>query len=188
MKHSKDKGRNQEEMETPLQQPEGEQPGQVQQAAETQDTGALEEALRRAEAQRDEYLNMAQRVQADFDNFRRRNASVRSEAFDDGAAAFIKTILPVCDNFERALEQESADEALLSGVHLVHKQLMEALEKRGVTVIDRKGEIFDPKLEDAVVQGTPDEGEPGTVAQVLMKGYRMGDTVLRHAMVKVIVG
>ena len=188
MKHSKDKGRNQEEMETPLQQPEGEQPGQEQQAAETQDTGALEEALRRAEAQRDEYLNMAQRVQADFDNFRRRNASVRSEAFDDGAAAFIKTILPVCDNFERALEQESADEALLSGVHLVHKQLMEALEKRGVTVIDRKGEIFDPKLEDAVVQGTPDEGESGTVAQVLMKGYRMGDTVLRHAMVKVIVG
>ena len=109
MKHSKDTGRNQEEMETPLQQPEGEQPGQVQQAAETQDTGALEEALRRAEAQRDEYLNMAQRVQADFDNFRRRNASVRSEAFDDGAAAFIKTILPVCDNFERALEQESSD-------------------------------------------------------------------------------
>ena len=77
---------------------------------------------------------------------------------------------------------------MLSGVRLVHKQLMEALEKRGVTVIDRKGEIFDPKLEDAVVQGTPDEGEPGTVAQVLMKGYRMGDTVLRHAMVKVIVG
>lgn len=188
MKHSKDKGRNQEEMETPEQQPEAEQPGQEQQAAGTPDTEALEEALLKAEAQRDEYLNMAQRVQADFDNFRRRNTSVRSEAFDDGAAAFIKTILPVCDNFERALEQESSDEALLSGVRLVHKQLMEALEKRGVTVIDRKGETFDPKLEDAVVQGTPDEGEPGTVAQVLMKGYRLGDTVLRHAMVKVIVG
>ncbi len=160
---------------------------EVQLQQEQPDLIMLQEALAQAEAQRDEYLNMAQRVQADFDNFRRRNASVRSEAFEDGAAAFIKTILPVCDNFDRALAQESKDEALLDGLRLVHKQLTEALEKRGVTVIDRTGEPFDPKLEDAVVQGTPDEGEPGCVAQVLMKGYRMGDTVLRHAMVKVIV-
>ena len=148
----------------------------------------LEERLKKTEAQRDEYLNMAQRVQAEFDNFRRRNASVRSEAFDDGAAAFIKTMLSVCDNLERALEVESTDEALANGVELVQKQLMDALQKRGVTVIDRVGEPFDPKLEDAVTQGGPDEGEPGTVAQVLLKGYRLGDTVLRHAMVKVIVG
>ena len=144
--------------------------------------------LTQAEQQRDEYLQMAQRVQADFDNFRRRNSSVRSEAFEDGAAAFIKTILPVLDNLERALAVESSDQSLCSGVQLVQKQLLEALEKRGVTPIDRMGEPFDPKLEDAVVQGTPEEGEPGTVAQVLLKGYRMGDNVLRHAMVKVIVG
>ena len=144
--------------------------------------------LTQAEQQRDEYLQMAQRVQADFDNFRRRNNSVRSEAFEDGAAAFIKTILPVLDNLERALAVESSDQSLCSGVQLVQKQLLEALEKRGVTPIDRMGEPFDPKLEDAVVQGTPEEGEPGTVAQVLLKGYRMGDNVLRHAMVKVIVG
>lgn len=148
----------------------------------------LEEQLKQTQAQRDEYLNMAQRVQAEFDNFRRRNASVRSEAFDDGAAAFIKTMLSVCDNLERALEVESTDEALANGVELVQKQMMDALQKRGVTVIDRVGEPFDPKLEDAVTQGGPDEGEPGTVAQVLLKGYRLGDTILRHAMVKVIVG
>ena len=146
-----------------------------------------EQRLKDALVQRDEYLSMAQRVQADFDNFRRRNASVRSESFEDGAASFIKTILPVCDNLERALDAGSEDEALLGGVRLVQKQLLEALEKRGVQVIDRVGEPFDPKWEDAVVQGTPDEGEPGTVAQVMLKGYRMGDTVLRHAMVKVIV-
>ncbi len=183
MKQAKDKGRNKDDMEAAIDESKDEQ---LQQ--EEPELTALQEALVQAEAQRDEYLNMAQRVQADFDNFRRRNASVRSEAFDDGAAAFIKTILPVCDNFDRALEQESQDEALLDGLRLVHKQLMEAFEKRGVTVIDRVGELFDPKLEDAVVQGGPDEGEPGCVAQVLMKGYRMGDTVLRHAMVKVIVG
>ena len=148
----------------------------------------LEEQLKQAEAQRDEYLNMAQRVQAEFDNFRRRNASVRSEAFDDGAASFIKTMLSVCDNLERALEVESTDEALLNGVKMVQKQLTDVLEKRGVTVIDRTGEPFDPKLEDAVTQGGPDEGEPGSVAQVLLKGYRLGDNILRHAMVKVIVG
>ena len=183
MKKTKDKERSKDEMEAVLDESMDEQLQQEQ-----PELTSLREALVQAEAQRDEYLNMAQRVQADFDNFRRRNASVRSEAFDDGAAAFIKTILPVCDNFDRALEQESRDEALLDGLRLVHKQLTEALEKRGVTVIDRIGEPFDPKLEDAVVQGTPDEGEPGSVAQVLMKGYRMGETVLRHAMVKVIVG
>lgn len=182
MKQPKDKGRSKEGMEATK-----DESAEVQLQQEQPDLIMLQEALAQAEAQRDEYLNMAQRVQADFDNFRRRNASVRSEAFEDGAAAFIKTILPVCDNFDRALAQESKDEALLDGLRLVHKQLTEALEKRGVTVIDRTGEPFDPKLEDAVVQGTPDEGEPGCVAQVLMKGYRMGDTVLRHAMVKVIV-
>lgn len=148
----------------------------------------LESRLTEAEQKRDEYLNMAQRVQADFDNFRRRNQSVRAESFEDGAASFIKTILPVMDNLDRALQVESKDEALHNGVQLVQKQLMEALEKRGVSVIDRQGEIFDPKLEDAVQQASRDEGEVGTVAQVLLKGYQMGENVLRHAMVKVIVG
>ena len=90
------------------------------------------------------------------------------------------------DNLERAIQQESSDENLLTGVKLVYKQLMDALEKRGVTVIDRAGEKFDPNLENAVMQGTADDGEPGTVCQVLQKGYRMGDFVLRHAMVKVV--
>lgn len=162
-----------------------EQPEGVEQDAQLLD---LEARLAQAEAKRDEYLGMAQRVQADFDNFRRRNQGVRAEAFEDGAASFIKTILPVCDNLDRALSVESEDKALLEGVQLVQKQLAEALEKRGVTVINRQGQPFDPRLEDAVVQGSPEEGEPGTVGQVLLKGYQMGDNVLRHAMVKVIAG
>lgn len=146
----------------------------------------VEALLAEAESKRDEYLDMAQRVQAEFDNFRRRNQYVRQEAYEDGARAFIKTILPVVDNLERALGVESADNALKEGVQMVHKQLMEALEKRGVSVIDRTGERFDPNLEDAVVQGDPSEGEPGSVCAVLQKGYKLGDFVLRHAMVKVI--
>jgi molecular chaperone GrpE len=149
---------------------------------------ALQVDLAQAQAQRDEYLNMAQRVQADFENFRRRNTSVRAEAYEDGAASFIRTILPVCDNLERALSVATGDDALVNGVRLVQKQLTDALDKRGVKVIDRVGQVFDPKLEDAVIQGSPDEGEPGTVAQVMQKGYQLGDSVLRHAMVKVIAG
>lgn len=146
----------------------------------------LQKQLEAARKQSDEYLNMAQRVQADFENFRRRNNAVRADAYEDGARAFIKTILPVMDNLERALAAESADAALHEGVSMVHRQLSEALEKRGVTVIDRAGEKFDPRLENAVMQADASEGEPGTVCLVLQKGYQLGDVVLRHAMVKVV--
>ncbi len=182
MKRSKQKDHKEETLvpeETPVETAET-----TEDTAETQeDVHAL---LQEAEAKRDEYLDMAQRVQAEFDNFRRRNQNVRAEAYEDGARAFIKTVLPVVDNLERALSAQTSDAAMLEGVQLVHKQLLETLEKRGVTVIDRKGERFDPNLEDAVVQGDASEGEPGTVSQVLLKGYKMGDYVLRHAMVKVI--
>ena len=146
----------------------------------------LKPLLEASRQKAEEYLNLAQRVQADFENFRRRNKATRAEAYEDGAREFIKQLLPVVDNLERAVAQESSDETLMTGVKLVYKQLMETLEKRGVTVIDRPGEKFDPNLENAVMQGTADEGEPGTVCVVLQKGYKMGDFVLRHAMVKVV--
>ena len=183
-------------------QPEGEQLEEILQEANREapaDDGALDaeaqdaeqpaaenDPLKAALAKVDEYLNMAQRVQADFENFRRRTKATRAEAFEDGAREFIKQLLPVVDNLERAISQETSDENLMTGVKLVYKQLMDALEKRGVTVIDRPGEKFDPNLENAVMQGTADEGEPGTVCAVLQKGYKMGDFVLRHAMVKVV--
>ena len=146
----------------------------------------LQSQLEAAQKQSEEYLNMAQRVQADFENFRRRNNAARADSFEEGARAFIQTILPVMDNLERALAAESSDPALKEGVSMVYRQLSEALEKRGVTVIDRMGEKFDPNLENAVMQGTSEEGEPGAVCAVLQKGYKMGDFVLRHAMVKVV--
>lgn len=152
------------------------------QEAAPQEAGLLE----KAQAQAEEYLSMAQRVQADFENYRRRTKATRAEAFEDGAREVIKQLLPVVDNLERAIAQETADEALATGVRMVYRQLMDTLEKRGVSVIDRAGEKFDPNLENAVMQGTSEEGEPGTVCAVLQKGYRLGDTVIRHAMVKVV--
>ena len=147
----------------------------------------LQQELEEACAKRDEYLNMAQRVQAEFDNYRKRNRQVASESFDDGARAFIKTILPVVDNLDRALKvEQDKDDPLYQGVSLVQKQLLDALKARGVSEISRLGETFDPKLEDSVAQGGSEEGEPGTVCDVVLKGYQMGSSILRHAMVRVV--
>ena len=161
-----------------------------EETAETEEMQEVEEVqedeLTKVQKQAEEYLNMAQRVQADFDNFRKRTKATRAEAFEDGAREFIKNLLPVVDNIERALTQPTEDESFKTGVSMIYRQLMDILEKRGVEVIDRQGEKFDPNLENAVMQGTADEGEPGTVCTVLQKGYKMGDFVLRHAMVKVV--
>ena len=156
--------------------------------ASGQDGDALQKELEEANAKTAEYLAMAQRVQADFENYRKRNESVRADAFGDGRREVAAAMLPVLDNLERAVDAatDSTDEALKSGMELVLKQMTDIYQKLDVTPIDRKGERFDPNLENAVLQGTAEEGEPGTVCQVLQKGYRMGDRVLRHAMVKVV--
>lgn len=152
------------------------------------DVAKLQQDYDKASAQAEEYLNLAQRVQADFDNFRRRNESVRADAYAEGQRAVAAAMLPVLDNLERALDAaaNSTDEALKSGVELTLKQMRDAYAKYDVTPIDRLGEKFDPNLENAIMQGSADEGEPGTVCMVLQKGYKMGDHVLRFAMVKVV--
>ncbi len=144
--------------------------------------------LEEAKAKAAEYLAMAQRVQADFENFRRRNESVRADAWAEGRRDVAGAMLPVLDNLERAAAaaENSADESLRNGVELVLKQMNEIYRKMEVTAIDRQGEKFDPNLENAILQGTTEDGEPGTVCQVLQKGYMMGKKVLRHAMVKVV--
>ena len=155
-------------------------------AEEVQDP--VKQALDEANAKAAEYLALAQRVQADFENFRRRNESVRADAYADGRKDVAAMMLPVLDNLERAVDAAvgSTDEARKNGVEMVLKQMTDAYAKMEVKPINRLGEKFDPNLENAILQGTEDEGEPGTVCQVLQKGYMIGDKVLRHAMVKVV--
>lgn len=163
-------------------------PEEAQQEAPAQEE-ALQKELESANARADEYLALAQRVQADFDNFRRRNESVRTDAYAEGQRAVATVMLPVLDNLERAVDAAASsaeDDPLRSGVELTLRQLRDTLTKLDVTEINRPGERFDPNLENAILQGTPEEGEPGTVCMVLQKGYRMGKTILRHAMVKVV--
>ena len=159
----------------------------AQEAAPTVESLTAE--LEKARAQCDEYLDLAQRKQAEFANYRRRTEGVRQEAYDDGRRDAIEKLLPVVDNLERALSAAGAEEsALRDGVDMVLRQTRDALAKMGVEEIDPLGQPFDAELHNAVMQGTAEEGEPGTVCMVLQKGYRLGSRVIRHAMVKVVAG
>ena len=152
------------------------------------DAAALAKELEQTRAQRDEYLDLAQRKQAEFANYRRRTEGVRQEAYDDGRRDTIEKLLPVVDNLERALEAAGEESALRSGVEMVLRQTLETLTKMGVETIDPMGQPFDAELHNAVMQGSAEEGEPGTVCLVLQKGYKLGARVIRHAMVKVVAG
>ena len=162
----------------------------AQEAQNTElDAAALAAELEKTKAQCDEYLDLAQRKQAEFANYRRRTEGVRQEAFDDGRRDAIDKLLPVIDNIERALSA-AGDEAsgLKTGVEMVLRQTKETFAKMGVEEIDPLGQPFDAELHNAVMQGGAEEGEPGTVCMVLQKGYRLGGRVIRHAMVKVVAG
>lgn len=152
------------------------------------DAAALQKELEETRAQRDEYLDLAQRKQAEFANYRRRTEGVRHEAYDDGRRDTIEKLLPVVDNLERALDAAGEESALRSGVEMVLRQMLETLSKMGVETLDPIGQPFDAQLHNAVMQGSAEEGEPGTVCLVLQKGYKLGNRVIRHAMVKVVAG
>ena len=201
MKKRRDKGKmekKQEEIleenvnteeETAANEPETEASAEAPaEEAKAEEEDPAQKALDEANAKVTEYLQLAQRVQADFENFRRRNETVRADAYAEGRKDVAAVMLPVLDNLERAVEAAagSPDEALKNGVEMVLKQMTDAYGKLDVKPIDRMGEKFDPNLENAILQGTEEDGEPGTVCQVLQKGYMIGDKVLRHAMVKVV--
>ena len=185
------KSMNSEEKAEQAQQPEQPETRQAQpEGGETEvDVKALQAELEKAKAQSDEYLDLAQRKQAEFANYRRRTEGIRAEAFDDGRREAVGQLLPIVDNLERALAAAGEEEnALKSGVEMVLRQTRDALTKMGVEEIDPQGKPFDAELMNAVMQGTAEEGEPGTVCMVLQKGYKLGERVIRHAMVKVVAG
>ena len=168
---------------------EQEQVEETQAEAVELDAAALKEELEKTKAQCEEYLDMAQRKQAEFANYRRRTEGVRAEAFDDGRRDAIDKLLPIIDNLERALAAAGeGEDGLKAGVEMVLRQTKETFAKMGVEEIDPIGQPFDAELHNAVMQGGEDEGEPGTVCAVFQKGYKLGNRVIRHAMVKVVAG
>jgi len=158
----------------------GEEP--VSELAEEEPVSELAEA----ERQRDEYLDSLQRLKAEFDNFRKRTAREHEAATARATESLLKELLPVLDDLERALvAAEAHEEAKLEeGVALVHRALADTLARHGLVQIETDG-AFDPHVHEALLAQPVEDAEPGSVVEVLQKGYRLGDRVLRPARVVV---
>jgi molecular chaperone GrpE len=149
--------------------------------------GDLDELVRTG-AQRDEYLALAQRTQADFENYRKRVAREAASAHLRGAATLAKELLPALDNLDRAIEAAAVDDPLLQGVRLVRDEIAAALARVGIESYSPIGEVFDPALHEAVATAPQPEGSTvasGTVVEVYQPGYRLKESVIRPARVVV---
>jgi molecular chaperone GrpE len=137
--------------------------------------------------ERDEYLDLAKRTQADFENYRKRAAKEMTAAGARARIGVIREILPVVDNLERALSVAPAGDGdpFVEGVRLVYRELEGALARAGVEVIEPKGETFDPNVHEALSMHPQEGAESGTVVDVVEKGYRTADNVIRPARVVV---
>lgn len=154
---------------------------------------ATRSELKRVESENAELKNQLARRQADFENYRKRVERERSETYNRVVADVAAKLLPVLDNLKRALDSEASVESsesdefrhFLSGVDLIYKQLNGVLEALGVKPIAAVGERFDPHIHEAVVTEASDDYEPDTVMQEIVAGYRLGDKLIRPALVKV---
>lgn len=183
----------QAEQDLPVSEPElteAEPAGEAPEATAEEWQAALELAVK----QRDELKDSLLRAQADFQNFKRRNQTARSDGYDDGVRETIAAILPAIDNLERALEAAEKTEggeagaatlALAEGVRMTLNALFEGLKRFGFEEVPALGEEFDPEKHNAVMRETTDD--PGKVLEVFQKGYRVKDKIIRYAMVKVSV-
>jgi molecular chaperone GrpE len=170
--------------------PGAQAPGEATAAPQDPDEDALRgdvDELVHVAAQRDDYLALAQRTQADFENYRKRVAREAAAAQERGMAGLAKELLPALDNLDRAIDAAAAEDPLLEGVSLVRAELSAGLGRAGIESYSPIGEAFDPSLHEAVATAPqPPGGEPsGTVVEVYQLGYRLGANVIRPARVVV---
>ena len=164
----------------------------AEQPAETGEATIAEwqEALETAVKQRDEFKDQLLRSQADFQNFKRRNQTARSDGYEDGVREALAAMLPAIDNLERAIDaaektEDEAAKALADGVKMTLNTLMESLKRFGFEEVPALGEEFDPEKHNAVMREAGEE--PGKILEVFQKGYKVKDKIIRYAMVKVAV-
>jgi molecular chaperone GrpE len=175
------------EEQTPEVTPEEATP-EVEAEGVEQDLDAL---LADAHREKDEYLELARRTQADFENFRKRMAAEVQAAGVRGKSNLIREVVPALDDLERALQAAGLDpegdseDGLAHGVLLVFRGLRETLERNGVETVDPKGEKFDPQWHEALSTVAVAGAEAGTIVEVMQKGYKLGDQLVRPARVVV---
>jgi molecular chaperone GrpE len=145
-----------------------------------------ENELEKVRAERAAYLDRAARLQAEFDNFRKRNAKEQLEYREYALAEALKTLLPILDSLDRALKTNAVSlDDFRSGIELIDKQFHDALAKVGVQPVLAEGELFDPTLHQAIQMVDTDEAEDNHVIDELQRGYKLKDRLLRPAMVRV---
>ena len=157
-----------------------------------EDTGApvhsasdRDSALEKLRAERDSLVDRLARMQAEFDNARKRATKEQQDFRDYALVDTIKTIIPVLDSFDRALQTSPEKSEFHAGVELIHKQLVDALSKLGVKPISAKGEQFDPRYHEAIEMVDTEDADDHQVLEELQRGYKLKDRLLRPAMVKV---
>ena len=176
-----------EKTETQAETQAGQPESEAQTKAEAQNDSAdpllkeLESLKDQVAQQEDKYLRLA----AEYDNYRRRTAKEKDSIWNDAKADAAQAFLPVYDNLERALKQDTADEAFKKGVEMTMTQLKTVLEKLGITEIPALGQTFDPNLHNAVMHVEDENFGENTVCDVFQAGFQLGDKVIRFAMVKV---
>ena len=149
-----------------------------EEAAEVAEVNPWEEKYN---AERDSHLRLA----AEYDNFRKRTVKEKEASYGNGKSDAVAKMLPVYDNLERALKQETQDVAYKKGVELTMNELVKILNSLGVEIFGEAGEAFDPNLHNAVMHCDDESLGENTIAQVFQKGFRIGDKVVRFAMVQV---
>ena len=132
-------------------------------------------------AEHDSYLRLA----ADYDNFRKRTAKEKEQSYGNGKADAVEKLLPVYDNLERALNQPTEDAAYKKGVEMTMTQLVSILSGLGVEIFGKVGDLFDPNIHNAVMHTEDDSVEENTITQVFQKGFKLGEKIVRFAMVQV---
>jgi molecular chaperone GrpE len=162
----------------PGEQAESEQPG-------TPEAGDRVSEVDKLRAERDTLLDRLARMQAEFDNARKRAAKEQQDYRDYALADSIKALIPVLDSFDRALQTSPEKSEFHAGIELIHKQLQDALAKIGVRPVAAKGEQFDPRYHEAIEMIDTEDFEDHQVLEELQRGYKLKDRLLRPAMVRV---
>lgn len=158
-------------------------------AADSGKKGFFKKKKDKKDEQIEELNDKLKRQIAEFDNFRKRSDKEKSQMYDMGAKSIVEKILPVIDNFERGLAgvpDDKKEDAFVTGMDMVYKQMLSELETIGVKPIEAVGLEFNPEFHNAVMQVESEEYESGVVAQELQKGYMYKDSVVRHSMVAVV--
>ena len=167
---------------------ENEEVNQEEAKKDTKENNTIEKLkaqLKEEKEKSDEYYEHLKRNMAEFDNFKKRISKEKDMMYNTISASVISELLPILDNFEKALNSESTDESYKDGMIMIYNQLIETLGKIGVEEIKALNNTFDPNYHEAVMHVEDENFGEKEIVEVFRKGYKIGDKIIRHAMVKV---